>query len=69
MASSDREAERERVVLVDQRDLDLVGYVLALPWYVLTTTGSPTRTGIVALAEMTPTSAQPNALPFEPRRS
>jgi len=28
--------------------------MLALPWFVLTTTGDPTRTGLVALAEMTP---------------
>jgi MFS family permease len=27
---------------------------LALPWFVLTTTGSPTRTGVVAFAEMAP---------------
>lgn len=27
---------------------------LALPWFVLTTTGSPTQTGLVAAAEMTP---------------
>lgn len=28
--------------------------MIALPWFVLTTTGSPTRTGLVALAEMLP---------------
>ncbi len=28
--------------------------LLAIPWFVLTTTGSPTRTGLVALAEMLP---------------
>jgi MFS family permease len=28
--------------------------MIALPWFVLTTTGSPTRTGAVALAEMLP---------------
>lgn len=28
--------------------------MLALPWFVLTTTGSPTRTGLVALVEMAP---------------
>ncbi len=28
--------------------------MLAIPWFVLTTTGSPTRTGLVALAEMLP---------------
>ena len=28
--------------------------MIALPWFVLTTTGSATRTGLVALAEMTP---------------
>lgn len=28
--------------------------MLALPWFVLTTTGSPTQTGLVAAAEMTP---------------
>lgn len=27
---------------------------LALPWFVLTTTGSPTRTGLIAMAEMGP---------------
>ncbi|KAA1426744.1 MFS transporter [Nocardioides antri] len=28
--------------------------MIAIPWFVLTTTGSPTRTGLVALAEMLP---------------
>jgi MFS family permease len=28
--------------------------MIALPWFVLTTTGSPTQTGLVALAEMLP---------------
>jgi MFS family permease len=28
--------------------------MIALPWFVLTTTGSPTKTGLVALAEMLP---------------
>jgi hypothetical protein len=28
--------------------------MIALPWFVLTTTGSETRTGLVALAELAP---------------
>ncbi|HEU5456956.1 MAG TPA: MFS transporter, partial [Nocardioides sp.] len=28
--------------------------MIALPWFVLTTTGSPGKTGLVALAEMLP---------------
>lgn len=28
--------------------------MVALPWFVLTTTGSPTKTGLIALVEMTP---------------
>jgi MFS family permease len=52
-----RASKRPLVALLSASGVSLIGTklsVIALPLFVLITTGSPTRTGLVAFAEMTP---------------
>lgn len=56
-AGSGRSARRPLHGWLTAEAISLTGTrvsMIALPWFVLTTTGSPTKTGLVALAEMLP---------------
>ena len=55
---------RPAVRVADSEAISITGTrvsMIALPWFVLTTTGPATKTGLVALAEMLPTGPAPGA--------